>query len=64
MRAAVGGLLTPTPDVSAYYGSQVRDSVALCEYLLEEAKVACVPGAGFGTYEHMPAFLRYVTGPA
>ena len=47
------------PDVSAYYGSKVRDSVALCEYLLEEAKVACVPGAGFGTYEHIR--LSYAT---
>jgi aspartate aminotransferase len=47
------------PDVSAYYGSQVCDSVALCEYLLEEAKVACVPGAGFGTYEHIR--LSYAT---
>ena len=47
------------PDVAAYYGSKVRDSVALCEYLLEEAKVACVPGAGFGTYEHIR--LSYAT---
>lgn len=47
------------PDVAAYYGGQVRDSVALCEYLLEEGKVACVPGAGFGTYEHIR--LSYAT---
>ena len=52
------------PDVSAYYGRKVGgreivDSVSLCEYLLEEGRVACVPGAGFGTYEHMR--LSYAT---
>ena len=41
------------PDVSAYYGRKVdgreiADSGSLCEYLLEEGRVACVPGAGFG----------------
>ena len=57
--ALPSGAFYAYPDVSAYYGSQVRDSVALCEYLLEEAKVACVPGAGFGTYEHIR--LSYAT---
>ena len=52
------------PDVTAYYGRrtgdlEIVDSVALCEYLLTEGKVACVPGAGFGTYEHMR--LSYAT---
>ena len=52
------------PDVSAFYGRkfgerQVKESVSLCEYLLEEGLVACVPGAGFGTYEHMR--LSYAT---
>ena len=42
------------PEVSALYGRRcgsrtIADSVALCTYLLEEAHVACVPGAGFGT---------------
>ena len=46
------------PDVTAYYGRRagdrvLADSVALCEYLLTEGKVACVPGAGFGTHQHM-----------
>ncbi len=46
------------PVVSALYGRAaggraVADSVSLCEYLLEEARVACVPGAGFGTLEHI-----------
>jgi len=52
------------PDVSAYYGGRVggrviTDSVVLCEYLLEDANVACVPGAGFGTEEHIR--LSYAT---
>ena len=41
------------PDVTAYYGDRCADSVALCEYLLAEGLVACVPGAGFGTREHI-----------
>ncbi len=52
------------PDVSAYYGRRVggreiADSVGLCEYLLEEGRVACVPGAGFGTQKHVR--LSYAT---
>ena len=52
------------PDVTAYYGRGsadrvLGDSVALCEYLLTEGKVACVPGAGFGTHEHIR--LSYAT---
>jgi aspartate aminotransferase len=46
------------PVVSALYGRAagtrvVADSVSLCEYLLDDARVACVPGAGFGTLEHI-----------
>ena len=52
------------PDVSKIYGSKsgqrdITDSVTLCEYLLEEGRVACVPGAGFGTQEHIR--LSYAT---
>ena len=52
------------PDLTAYYGrrsgsTSVGDSVELCRYLLEEHKVACVPGAGFGTREHVR--LSYAT---
>jgi aspartate aminotransferase len=52
------------PDVSRYFGRRaggraVADSVELCAYLLEEAKVACVPGAGFGTHPHIR--LSYAT---
>ncbi|MFA6110060.1 MAG: pyridoxal phosphate-dependent aminotransferase [Candidatus Latescibacterota bacterium] len=46
------------PVVSSFYGRRagsrvIADSVGLCEYLLEEALVACVPGAGFGTRDHI-----------
>ena len=42
------------PNVSASYGKSVdgrkiEGSVDLCDFLLEEMKVACVPGAGFGS---------------
>ncbi len=47
------------PDVTAHYGDRCADSVALCEYLLAEGLVACVPGAGFGTREHIR--LSYAT---
>lgn len=47
------------PDVTAYYGNRCADSVELCEYLLSEGLVACVPGAGFGTREHIR--LSYAT---
>ena len=52
------------PDVSVLYGRRagdrkIEDSVGLCEYLLEEARVACVPGEGFGTKEHIR--LSYAT---
>ena len=52
------------PDVSGNFGGgagpwKIEDSISLCEYLLHEAKVACVPGAGFGTREHVR--LSYAT---
>jgi aspartate aminotransferase len=48
------------PDVSAYVGRttpggvQLADDVALCNYLVEEGRVAVVPGSGFGA----PGFVR------
>ena len=30
-------------------GTKIEDSVDLCTFLLEEMKVACVPGVGFGS---------------
>ena len=52
------------PVVSSFYGRrkgewEVKDSIGLCDYLLEEGRVACVPGAGFGTREHIR--LSYAT---
>ena len=48
------------PDVSGHFGrtrpqggARIDDNTALCDYLLDEARVACVPGIGFGTHEHM-----------
>ena len=43
------------PDFSAYLGGKVKDSAALCAYLLEEAKVASVPGVAFGS----EGFVRF-----
>lgn len=41
-------------EVSAYLGGKVKDSVELCKYLLEEHKVALVPGEAFGA----PGYMR------
>ena len=44
------------PDVSAYFGSsfgetKIETSVDLCDYILNEAHVAIVPGSAFGSPE-------------
>ena len=36
------------PDVSAIYNDEVKNSVELCQKILEEVEVALVPGAAFG----------------
>ena len=46
------------PDFSSVYGlsfngKKIENSVDFCNFLLEEEKVACVPGAGFGTDAHL-----------
>ena len=44
------------PDFSgaiARSGNGVTDSAALCDYLIDEAKVVCVPGAAFGMEGHL-----------
>ena len=38
----------------------VADSTSLCNYLIDEAKVVCVPGAAFGMEGHLR--LSYATG--
>lgn len=55
------------PDVSAYFGRTlrgrtIRDSFDFCAYLLDEARVALVPGAAFGA----PRCVRiaYTNSPA
>jgi aspartate aminotransferase len=35
------------PDLSAFLGGKIKDDMALADYLLDEAKVALVPGSGF-----------------
>jgi len=44
------------PDFSgaiARSANGVRDSASLCDYLIDEAKVVCVPGAAFGMEGHL-----------
>ncbi|HUU27854.1 MAG TPA: pyridoxal phosphate-dependent aminotransferase [archaeon] len=46
------------PDFSAYYGKKangraISGSVEMCNYLLEEMRVAVVPGEGFGADKHL-----------
>jgi len=42
------------PNISSYYGKLgVAGSVEFCQRLLEQAKVACVPGIGFGCDENI-----------
>ena len=52
------------PDVSVYFGRGtgkrvIADVTDLCDYLLDEARIACVPGPGFGTEAHFR--LSYAT---
>ncbi|HEY0781900.1 MAG TPA: pyridoxal phosphate-dependent aminotransferase [Thermoanaerobaculia bacterium] len=41
------------PDVSARYRPGRQGSIAFCEFLLEEARVAVVPGEAFGSDRHI-----------
>jgi len=42
------------PDVSAFFGrGSVRDSQTFTNYLLDEARVAVVPGSAFGSDDHV-----------
>ena len=48
------------PDVSRYFGKkdgewEIKDSIDFCQYILEKAKVAIVPGSAFG----MPKTVRF-----
>lgn len=55
-----GGAFYLMPDVSSYFGKEVdgrkiKDSDDFCNYILQEAKVAIVPGSAFG----MPKTVRF-----
>ena len=50
------------PDVSAYLGGRFADDLALAEFLLDEAKVASVPGSVFYGPGHLR--LSYATSEA
>jgi aspartate aminotransferase len=41
------------PDISAYYNDRIKDDCKMADYLLEEAKVAVVPGSVFGGAGHV-----------
>ena len=43
-----GGAFYLFPDVSALFTPEMPDGKAVCSYLLEQARVACVPGEAFG----------------
>ena len=52
------------PRMDSYYGrwcgeTLIRDSADLCTYLLQHARVACVPGSGFGADAYIR--LSYAT---
>ena len=51
---APGGGFYVFPNVSAYLGKSIPNSLALAGRLLDETRVAVVPGEGFGT----PGYLR------
>jgi aspartate aminotransferase len=52
--AKPGGAFYVFPNVAGLYNAQIRDSDSLAEHLLAEARIAVVPGSGFGA----PEFIR------
>lgn len=66
--SAIDGLSVGTPlgafyvfaDVSAFLGNRIADDLALSAYLLDEARVATVPGSVFEGAGHLR--LSYATG--
>jgi len=51
--APPAGAFYAFPDVSSYFGEGRAGSAELAEYLLEEARVAVVPGSAFGADRHV-----------
>ncbi len=41
------------PDVSDFYGDKIKNSAEFCTRLLNEEKVAIIPGSGFGEDKHV-----------
>jgi aspartate aminotransferase len=50
------------PNVSGLFNARIGDSDALVEHLLAEARIAVVPGSGFGAPEYIR--LSYATSMA
>lgn len=51
--APPAGAFYAFPDVSSHFGKGRRNSAELTEYLLEEGRVAVVPGSAFGADRHI-----------
>ena len=48
-----GGAFYAFPNISSYFGSEVRDSVEFSTWLLRQSGVAVVPGSAFGMEGHV-----------
>ena len=48
-----GGAFYAFPQVDHYFGGDINSSTALCEYLLETAHLATVPGSAFNVDTHI-----------
>ena len=48
-----GGAFYAFPNISSYFGSEVRDSVQFSTWLLRQSGVAVVPGSAFGMEGHV-----------
>lgn len=57
--AMPGGAFYVFPNVSGLFGDKIKNSDMLCDFLLEEAKVAAVAGSGFGADNYIR--LSYAT---
>lgn len=51
--ATPGGAFYAFPNISSYFGSEVRDSVDFSTWLLRHSGVAVVPGSAFGMEGHV-----------
>lgn len=51
--ATPGGAFYAFPNISSYFGSEVRDSVEFSTWLLRQSGVAVVPGSAFGMEGHV-----------